>query len=1158
MTNRLEDQFRDNIGDYSGIQVQAWDENGQLTTGDVRVSMQSLHPTAKNSIRYILSVPVKAKSLRLSMNKYGAYSSNGSTISELNFFEYDSLEQDVYGLYADDMHVTLTEGTMQAEIIELEERANTIDTVSNEYHPKKTVLLSELEFAEKLLADSTIGDIMDLRWEVTKSGGVSGIKFNGGLCALQPLGYVAQVGSTVNIYVGQKGKNVGAALPLRLVFTQYHPESGAWRSGEIALYQGKNEITIPKINSLDYEQGGSLYIVHTDPGGVKANPVQIRVSGATKIPKLDLYRPVGEARRTVDETAWKAAIREYVEELVTYVGNLEASHEEHKEAVEYEYDETNCFLNSTEISLDNVLISVPAKQILSGLVSKAGSSTDIDALTNQMYDTAVAMNQMLELFYKERGLNPTYTYGYQGTPTGRFNIRYHRMFAGAFMYAGGLHLGIEYGSVPGLAAGTPVTADEKGRRTGGQMFGWGIAHEMGHNADGSNFSFAEITNNIWAQFEKSWDTAETTRIPYEKVYKHVTSNTVGKPSSVFASLGMYWQLHLAYDKNGVHYDYYKDDFSNAAYETMLQNEFFARYYAIRREWNRAPKPNGIGLTEGTTEQNIMRTACAAAEKDLTDFFRAWGYEVDSVTAAYAGQFDKETRKIQYLNDAAHEYTLENPDPETGGMSSTSVDVALEQGTGINARKVTLTMSLPAETNMDAVLGYEILRNGKPAAFVMPSKTEDGDYAAETVYEDIIETENNRVMIYEVVAYDNYLNATEKNTQAPIKIRHEGELPRDNWEITTNTVSNAGVLTVYDGTKVTEGNCYQDAATGEDVVYTLDKDVRYLSKETGELLYTETAAARMLDGDKETGYEGTAPSGTASITIALGGRQEVTALAFDGGSTQPWKFLLEYSTNGVNFTRITGFETNTTQDGSPVLYFAQNKNIKSYKATHIRITAPTNVKTIGIKELRLLSPSGDNVDIGVSMVDEENGKETWNTENAIGKLAEDYQLDENNTIPADSFIVTGKYTGNAAYNVVKLYNENHIMHDESNENKRNSIVNGYQTFFAEMPDSGSIVNVKDGTWIYWLEPLEGENAGKYGLRGAGENGADVVVELPTKVYAELYRVDDAMTLAGERLVSDTFTVDVPEELPIISLKGIGSETEGTQPEESGEETQTQAE
>ncbi|MEI3326108.1 MAG: hypothetical protein V8R64_06475 [Thomasclavelia sp.] len=29
------------------------------------------------------------------------------TISEINFFEYDSLEDDVYGLYTDEMHVTL-------------------------------------------------------------------------------------------------------------------------------------------------------------------------------------------------------------------------------------------------------------------------------------------------------------------------------------------------------------------------------------------------------------------------------------------------------------------------------------------------------------------------------------------------------------------------------------------------------------------------------------------------------------------------------------------------------------------------------------------------------------------------------------------------------------------------------------------------------------------------------------------------------------------------------------------------------------------------------------------------------------------------------------------------------------------------------------------
>ena len=34
--------------------------------------------------------------------------------------------------------------------------------------------------------------------------------------------------------------------------------------------------------------------------------------------------------------------------------------------------------------------------------------------------------------------------------------------------------------------------------------------------------------------------------------------------------------------------------------------------------------------------------------------------------------------------------------------------------------------MPGESNPDAILGYEIIRNGKPAAFVEPDKTsEDG-------------------------------------------------------------------------------------------------------------------------------------------------------------------------------------------------------------------------------------------------------------------------------------------------------------------------------------------------------------------------------------------------------------------------------------------------
>ena len=278
------------------------------------------------------------------------------------------------------------------------------------------------------------------------------------------------------------------------------------------------------------------------------------------------------------------------------------------------------------------------------------------------------------------------------------------------------------------------------------------------------------------------------------------------------------------------------------------------------------------------------------------------------------------------------------------------------------------------------------------------------------------------------------------------------------------------------------------------------------------------------------------------------------------TTRDWAFSLEYSNNGgASYTRLGAFEFNNSsngvahedEDGYKIAYFKKarnNQNIYGLDITNLRLTMggsrPTDkANKIGITDIKLLGQSGDNVDIGISHINEQ-GKEVWDTENTIGILDKDYILDQTtgSKIPAGSFIVTGQYTGNAAYNVVKLYNEKHVMHDDSLENKVNSIINGYQVFFAEVPETGSIMNTKDGTWIYWLEPLHGENEGKFGLPGAGENGSDFVVELPTKVYAELYRVDNATTLAGERMVSDSFTIDVPAQLPTITLTDDNNENE----------------
>ena len=45
-----------------------------------------------------------------------------------------------------------------------------------------------------------------------------------------------------------------------------------------------------------------------------------------------------------------------------------------------------------------------------------------------------------------------------------------------------------------------------------------------------------------------------------------------------------------------------------------------------------------------------------------------------------------------------------------------------------------------------------------------------------------------------------------------------------------------------------------------------------------------------------------------------------------------------------------------------------------------------------------------------------------------------------------------------------------------------------------------------------------------------------MELPKQVRAELYRVDNALTNEGQRLVSDSLPGKVPDNLPDVELGG----------------------
>ena len=91
--------------------------------------------------------------------------------------------------------------------------------------------------------------------------------------------------------------------------------------------------------------------------------------GITQVPRLDLYQVTEESERL-------ARVKAYVEELETFVGQMESTHGEvhgnsQNNQVKYAYSETDCILGASDILLDTMMLSLPAKQILGG----AGSGT---------------------------------------------------------------------------------------------------------------------------------------------------------------------------------------------------------------------------------------------------------------------------------------------------------------------------------------------------------------------------------------------------------------------------------------------------------------------------------------------------------------------------------------------------------------------------------------------------------------------------------------------------------------------------------------------------------------------------------------------------------------------------------------------------------------
>lgn len=1121
------------------IKVQYYDESAQQW----KTASASWNTTNSDKLLNIsLDEPITTKRIKVGISVYpkvgwGDYR-RAVTISEMKFYEYDSLEDEVYGLFKDKLMLELNTDVTQEKIDELRKRANTIDPVNMVYHPNQTQILSDLQRAQDLLDDVKLNDDIKVidpdisnHWKGTNNIGQSN--------DWQALGVAVKPGDKINIYIGSD--RAAQDTQFELAITQYNGESEtAYKVYNQSLKIGKNEIVIPETGfNMDYEKGGNLYIRFKNAKFDIKDNVQVRVSGGTEIPHLDLNNIIADESK---EAEAKEKIRVYLKELKSYVSTLPDRYPDTEDKANniYKYDPETSILNATDIEGDRFTLSLAADQVLKGIQSGLSSE---DAQVDRLYNTLRAWEQLMEISYVQQGLleepidfdgngkiddtkleelngkSENQFFNENRAPRNRMNIKYQRMFTGAFMYASSHHVGIGYGSIAGMMQGVPFEFDENGDlvNTDGNLFGWGISHEVGHVHDRPGLTYAETTNNILALITQTFNDIETSRVEgaMESVYDRVTSGSVGTPKGL-TGLAMYWQLHLAYDNNNT-YDMIKDNTDG----DITNDTFFAKLYRVTREKGIAPSEAGYDQTAQTF---IIRSSDAVG-KDLREFFARWGIVASPKTNEYLDKmnYEKEDKAIFYLNDEARRLRLKAIQSNTLSSLNMAKDTTVEGnfGDGITDKSYISKNSVPLEFKVnkdnDKILGYEIIRKEStstgtketPVGFVQ--RSQDGDV---TKYVDVIDAANNRTFEYKVRAYDYNLNVTETFDVGTVKVKHDGTIAKSNFTFDTNTRGVDDVVNENTGHgQVEDGSINNIKDNNKDTVY---------------------------NASKATDSNGNVVSGDPYVTIDMGTSKSVVGLKYTPGNTQTKKFSLKnifkkrettyspisnyevlVSDDGKNWTKAHSGKFDTTKEN--VIYFnesgsSDNSQLWTYNAKYVKLVAK-GAQTISIAELDILGPPGDNIEIGM-----DNNDQVY--KNGVGRLKSDYTYAEGKIIPKGSIVVMGEYTGDPAYNVPLILNED----------GENFALQAQSILLANLPEDSQLGEVAEGNFIYWITPEQQENLvdGEVNIKGKA-------------IKAELYRynkLNSEGVPVGQRLVSDTFLVDLPEDLanlPIIDLNSNKART-----------------
>lgn len=1053
------------------------------------------------------------------------------SLSEIAFYQYGDLDNRIQDLFANDSHTALASGVNQSKIDELRARVNDTDA----YYVEREVMLDELNNAEQLLGQQD-SDLI-VRTGFTSRTASADDKYSQSASALQPLGVSALSNQSISLYV--EGVQEGDSI--QLVQWQHYSEASD-KVKEYTLHNGRNRIWLSQIgNSGSGERGGSLYIEYSgsNADGIK---IQVRDTSAnknviTQIPYLNI-QPSQWYEKSEDER--KALLTPYVEALKAHVSSLSFPNETARK--------TNT-KNVTEIATPSVLLSLPADQVLAGLGGEHASTED---MTNQLYRAIVAWEQLIFLANKTQGIisaDQAFD-SYQYPMQTRQNIRFSRLFSGAFMFAAGSYVGIDYNETRAMVTGYPLGETGAGGIDSDDvngLYGWGIAHEIGHNMD--KIGYAEITNNIYSLVAQTADTENMTSASrLEGMYPDIFNKTaLGKPGqagNVFVQLGMYWQLHLAYDGEG--------NALQGAGSLDFFNEFFKKWKA--GEHSGASKDDRIALI-----------ASEVAGKNLTEFFTRWGMELSESTLSKLKTYGAEDREIWYLSDQSRRDRLAG---ESKALMTASVYAEVKDDTEIEDNaKVQLTITVSDDA--DRVQGYEILRNGTPIAFLM------GDGSVTQIYTDSIGAANNMALSYSVRVIDKLGYAVATANASDVRISYDKTIASDEYTIIRDEKNGNVLITVKDqtrllsvsGIKITGNHV---PSTGTLMVLVSDKiheipttqptesipmtalvPATTIVPETDKTETTETTPETTPDASQpEAGAEGAQnedavtnpPAAEEGSTAAEQPNEQPTV-----DTTQPTEDKVEDTDvvdleneavplAGLGQVEVQGdwtiakmgsFTVNESSDPthSFLTYFnkpgVQDTRIWMYDAKQIAISGiPSDV---ALEDIQLLDYPGDNIAF---------------TEGAsIGVLGQDYTYETTEgteKIPAGTIVVTGSYRGDPLYNSVRIVGKMQSMMPGSSAAPTVSerTLSGETLLFAEIPEDGAVSTISDGFFLFIPEDQEAFK--KVNEDHEDNHGANNEVIIEFK--AQMWR---AVDVEGHdpRMTSDTVFISVPryESMPSIVLE-----------------------